>query len=225
MSSDLQTEVPFSQREQCYRSLRRLLILQQLPQGQRLREPEWAKRLGVHRTALREAFARLEAEGLIERGPQTGYFVPTLTAKELLEITKLRIALETLAIEEICELERPNARQKVSERLAPLISACDEFEQFLNGGYSLGVIEADRRFHEALIDAAGSKRLSTLYQRAPLPLVHRQIQDPAAWREICADTLSDHRKIVAAIARSDRNQACLLLRKHLTKRSLIPICN
>ena len=71
-----------SLREQANNRLRRLLILEQIPEGQRLREAEWAERLNVNRTALREAFARLEAEGFIERGPKTGYFVPTLTNKD-----------------------------------------------------------------------------------------------------------------------------------------------
>src|SRR5215207_8803329 len=108
-----------SQREQAYQSLRRLLVLQQVQPGQRLREPEWAERIRVHRSALREAFARLEAEGLVERGAQTGYFVPKLTVSDVLEVTKLRLALESLAIDEVCAQAKP--------ALAPLKRAVDEF--------------------------------------------------------------------------------------------------
>src|SRR5262245_25737247 len=139
-----------SQRELAYRSLRRLLVLQQVEPGQRLREPQWAERLRVHRTALREAFARLEAEGMIERGERTGYFVPVLTVEDYAEVAKLRLALECLAIEEVCAAAAPS--------LAALEQACEEFARLLQGGYSLGAIEADRRFHEALIDAARMRR-------------------------------------------------------------------
>jgi DNA-binding GntR family transcriptional regulator len=219
----MESDTPSSiQREQAYRSLRRLLVLQQLPAGQRLREPEWATRLNVHRTALREAFARLEAEGLIDRGAQTGYFVPVLTDEDLIEITKLRLALETLAVDEICA--RAEASASLSKRLSPLGIACDELEQFIRGGYSLGVVEADRRFHEALIDAAGSRRLSMLYNRAPLPLVHSHMEEPDAWQETCRDTVAEHRQIIAALSRGDAAQARLLLREHVTKRSLVPTC-
>jgi len=210
------------QREQAYRSLRRLLILQQIPAGERLREPEWATRLGVHRTALREAFARLEGEGLVERGAQTGYFVPNLTDDDLLEITKLRLALETLAVDEICEEENAPA---LRQRLKPLARACDEFDQFLRGGYSLGVIEADRRFHEALIDAANSRRLTAIYSRAPLPILHRTMQDTTGFHEVCRETISEHRQILAALTQRDAKLARSLLRKHLTKRSIVPICS
>jgi len=219
MESDSASSI---QREQAYRSLRRLLVLQQLPAGQRLREPEWAARLNVHRTALREAFARLEAEGLIDRGQQTGYFVPVLTDGDLIEITKLRLALETLAVDEICD--RDETDSSLTQRLGPLSIACDELEQFMRGGYSLGVVEADRRFHEALIDAAGSRRLSMLYSRAPLPLLHRHLEDPDVWQEICSGTLGEHRQIIAALSRRDAAEARSLLREHVTKRSLVPTC-
>lgn len=206
-----------SQREQAYRALRRVLVLQQVEAGERLREPEWAERLGVHRSALREAFARLEAEGLIERGSQTGYFVPQLTPGDLGEITKLRLALESLAIDEICAQEVP--------AVDALAAACDAFEQFLSGGYPLGVIEADRRFHESLIDAARMRRLSALYHRAPLPLIHGHGEAEETWRRECERTLSEHRQIVAALAARDAERAKRRLTDHLMQRSIMPMCH
>ena len=206
-----------SQREQAYRALRRVLVLQQAEPGERLREPEWAERLGVHRSALREAFARLEAEGLIERGSRTGYFVPLLTPQDLLEITKLRLALESLAIDEICAQESP--------AVEALATACDAFEQFLSGGYPLGVIEADRRFHESLVDAARMRRLSALYHRAPLPLIHGHGENEQTWRRECERTLSEHRQIVAALIDRDAAQARRRLSEHLMQRSIMPMCH
>jgi DNA-binding GntR family transcriptional regulator len=206
-----------NQREQAYKSLRRLVILQQVEPGQRLREPRWAERLGVHRSALREAFARLEAEGLIERGTRTGYFVPQLSEEDVAEVMKLRLAFECLAIEEICARPKSN--------LAPLARATDEFEQFHGGGYSLGVLEADRRFHEALIDAARMRRLSALYHRAPLPLIHGKTEDQRAWNDACVRTLGEHRQILAAISERNAELAKRILRSHLTLRHTLPVCH
>ena len=204
-----------SQREQAYQSLRRLLVLQQVQPGQRLREPEWAERIRVHRSALREAFARLEAEGLVERGAQTGYFVPKLTADDVLEVTKLRLALESLAIDEVCAQAKP--------ALAPLKRAVDEFEQFASGGYFLGTLEADRRFHESLVEAAGMRRLSALYHRAPLPLIHADTEDRSVWREACDRTLAEHRQILASLAKRDAEGAKRILRQHLNQRPTLPL--
>lgn len=206
-----------SQRERAYRSLRRLLVLQQIEPGQRLREPQWAQRLRVHRTALREAFARLEAERMIERGPQTGYFVPNLTVDDYAEIAKLRLALECLAIEEVCSAASPD--------LAAMEGACEAFARLMEDEYTLGAIEADRRFHEALIDAAKMQRLSWLYQRAPLPLIHGDAEDPARWREACQRTLDEHRRILAALAARDAAEAKRVLRTHLAHVPILLVCH
>ena len=168
-----------SQRDLAYRSLRRLLVLQQIEPGQRLREPHWAQRLRVHRTALREAFARLEAEGMIERGSGRDTLSPQLTVEDFTEVAKLRLALECLAVEEVCAAAKPG--------LAAMEQATEEFARLLEAGYPLGAIEADRRFHEAPIDAAQMRRLSNLYQRAPLPLIHGDTEDPdRCARRACA---------------------------------------
>lgn len=204
-----------SQREQAYQSLRSLLILQQVDAGQRLREPEWAARLKVHRTALREAFARLEADGLVQRGAQTGYFVPRLGPEDVAEVTKIRLALECLAIDEIC--------QDRTIGLGAMARACDEFEAFLKGGYALGVIEADRRFHEAIVDAAGMRRLSALYLRAPLPLINQRTEDHQFWLAECTRTLEEHRAILAALQKRDAETAKERLRSHITHRPSLPI--
>jgi DNA-binding GntR family transcriptional regulator len=204
------------QRDQAYHGLRRLLVLQQIEPGQRLREPEWAGRLAVHRSALREALARLEADGLVVRGPSTGYFVPELSPADVAEMTRIRLALECLAIEEICSGTKPG--------LDSVARARDEFDQFRRGGYSLGATEADRRFHEAIIDAAGMPRLSAMYWRLPLPLIPRHTQDPHDWAESCRRTSREHGQILAALRKRDAAGAKRTLRSHLRHGSILPIC-
>jgi DNA-binding GntR family transcriptional regulator len=208
-----------SQRDQAYARLRRLLILQQVPEGERLREAEWALRLAVNRTALREAFARLEAEGLIEKGLKTGYFLPVLTEDDVLEVIEIRFMLEGGAIERICRLGLNTARH-----LKPMYDSCDQLERLVREDYHLGVAEADRRFHEALVQAAGNKRLSSLYTRAPLPIIHPAVVSGHEWAETCRRTLEEHRSILEAIVEGDFAAGQQQLRVHLTERYLMPLC-
>lgn len=207
-----------SLRERAYSRLRRLLILQQIPEGQRLRESEWAERLRVNRTALREAFARLEAEGFIEKGPKTGYFVPDLTNQDILEVIEVRIMLEGGAIERII-----NLRLNTPEHLRPMLKACDDLCSLAGADYLLGVAEADRRFHEALVDAARNKRLSILYQRAPLPIIHPEILSGDTWKARVQQTLDEHRALLDAILQGNVLGAGEVLRTHLNERALIPL--
>ncbi len=202
-----------SQQKQAYERLRWLLILQQIPPGERLREAEWAARLGVHRTSLREAFARLEAEGLIVAGASTGFLVPHIDAEHRREVNEIRCALEGLAIERICRDGR-----NAGPRLRDVELACEAFERCVREGAFLGAAEGDRRFHEALVDAAGSPRLSAIYRHAPLPLIHQEMADPAVWLAEEQRTLREHRAILAAIRRVDVSGAVRLLRDHLLPR-------
>lgn len=207
-----------SQREQAYHRLRRLLILQQVPEGKRLRETAWAARLEVNRAALREAFARLEAEGFIERGPKTGYFVPTLGPDDLLEVAEVRMMLEGGAIKRIIQKEL-----NTLSNLQPLSEACDQLERLLKENYLLGVAEADRRYHEALIDAARNRRLGVLYRRAPLPIIHPILISSSQWVSRVDQTLQEHRAMIEAIRRGRLAEALEILRTHLRERAFIPL--
>jgi DNA-binding GntR family transcriptional regulator len=205
-----ETQIEGSQRDRAYSELRRLLLLQQVREGQRLREPEWAQRLGVNRVALREAFARLEAEGFLEKGPKTGYFVPSLSDQELLEILEVRAALECAAIEKVCAGGPP-----APEAIAPVLQVCEELEQLIRIGYLLSVSEADRRFHESLVALSGNKRLMKLYGNAPLPMLHGRVSSGTKWEAESRATLAEHRSIVKAIQKGDAKRAQALLRQHL----------
>ncbi len=203
-----------SQRDQAYDRIRRLLILQQVPEGERLREAEWAQRLGVNRTALREAFARLEAEGLIQKGVKTGYLLPILTDSGIQEILEVRNILEGGAIERIINLGLNTPRQ-----LKTMRDSCDQLEQLVQEDYHLGVAEADRRYHEALINAARNQRLSSLYARAPLPIVHPILVTGRHWAETVRRTLEEHRSILDAILAGESDLARKRLRHHLLDRN------
>ena len=207
-----------SQREQAYQHLRRLLILQQIPEGQRLQEARWAARLAVSRGALREAFARLEAEGFIAPGARTGYVVPHMAAEDIREVIEVRAILEGGAIERIVR-----KRLNTPEHLEPMAAGCDQLERLVEENYLLGVAEADRRFHEALIEAADNRRLARLYQRAPLPIIHPVLLTGRQWLARVERTLQEHRELIAAILNGQVARAQQLLRTHLNERAFIPL--
>jgi DNA-binding GntR family transcriptional regulator len=202
-----------SQRDQAYLRIRRLLILQQIGEGERLREAQWATRLRVNRAALREAFARLDAEGLIEKGSKTGYFLPILTGGSIQEITEVRNILEGGAIDRIIRLGL-----NTPEHLRPMREACDQLERLVGEEYHREVAEVDRRFHEALIDAACNNRLSSLYARAPIPIVHPVVVTGKQWAERVRRTLQEHRAILDAMLAGDADAARDLLSRHLNDR-------
>ncbi len=214
----MQRERNGPQREQAYHRLRQILILHEAPEGKRLNEENWAKRLEVNRAALREAFARLEAEGLIERGPLPGYFVPKLTRDDLVEIVEVRIMLEGGAIDRICRRglnTRPN--------LAALITSCEHLAANAKSGDYTQIAQADRTFHESLMAAAQNRRLTLLYQRAPLPIIPPDAVSGEEWMSRINQTFDEHSRLIELILEGDIPKAQAMLRLHLRERFHIPL--
>ncbi len=73
--------------------LRTEIVTGVLPPGAPVHEVALSNRLGVSRAPIRDAILRLEADGLVERGPR-GAVVRTRTADEIFDIYQARIALE-----------------------------------------------------------------------------------------------------------------------------------
>lgn len=198
-----------AQRDVVYDAIREALVLQTLPAGQKLSEPAWSEQLSVSRTAIREAFARLEAEGLIERAATAGYVVPELSAEDIAEITEVRLALECAAIDRICEMKLASRTS-----LKPMREAADQFARLTEEQYKLGAREADRRFHQEIINLSGNRRLIQLYRRAPLPLIHRTMSAPNPLRP-SSTVIAEHEAIITHIAKGNASKARQLLRDHL----------
>src|SRR5579875_664954 len=77
--------------------LRAAIVDGDLLPNERLVEAELTRRLGVGRSAVRTALARLEHEGLVEIEPHRGARVRVVSLPEAVEIVEARAVLEGLA--------------------------------------------------------------------------------------------------------------------------------
>ncbi|GAA3292965.1 GntR family transcriptional regulator [Arthrobacter citreus] len=138
--------------------LRRAISAGEFVPGQPLRQDALAKRFGVSRVPLREAFKVLESEGQVIYEPHRGHKVATLSLDDLLEVYRLRQLLETEA-----------ARAALTTSPDPgvlqaLHAAAAEVETASAAGDLLRMTEANRRFHFVLVEAAGMPRLDRIVQ-------------------------------------------------------------
>lgn len=122
--------------------------------GARLREEDVGARLSLSRTPVREAFRRLEAEGIVEHQPRIGAVVRQLSHAELVELYEMRVVLERTAAEmaakhgteaEFDTLAELN-RQIEAESRNPAIAAA------INQSFHQGIYLAAR--NRFLLDAA-----------------------------------------------------------------------
>src|SRR5215211_4432634 len=74
--------------------IRKKILSNQLLPNTRLKEDEWAKKIGVSRMAVREALTRLLGEDLLMLGEKGGYYVKPMIPADVHEIRELRELLE-----------------------------------------------------------------------------------------------------------------------------------
>src|SRR5277367_5765587 len=85
--------------EQVYVSLRSDLIACRIKPGSRLRTIELSKRFGVSLSAVREALARLSADGLAVADPQRGFTAAPISSADLMALAEAHMGVETLCIQ------------------------------------------------------------------------------------------------------------------------------
>jgi DNA-binding GntR family transcriptional regulator len=132
--------------------IRRQILDGSFGPGERLVEAELARQLRVSRGPVREALARLRAEGLAYEEPRRGSFVSELTEDDLREIYELRAALESRAARLIIQRGDEAALAELGRFLQGLRDAAA-------AGDHAGFADLDADFHEALCRLAGNVRL------------------------------------------------------------------
>lgn len=192
--------------DQVYRALRDSLGTHAIVPGQRLLEPALALQLGVSRTPVREALARLASEGLIAAEGR-GYVVPVLTDPDVDEIYELRALLEPAALARAAAGSAPAA-------VAAIAEALKDAEAAERDGDAEAFIEANARFHAGWHALVGNRRLIraiALYAGHVRYLRVMTLHDGDARRA----ALAGMRRILAALRRRDAARAAEVMRDHL----------
>lgn len=200
-------ERPESLSDRVYATLREYLRAGRIAAGQPLQEAALAAQLGVSRTPVREALARLESEGLIAADGRS-FVVPVLDDEDVDEIYDLRGLLEPAA------LARVAAAAPTSRTLAPVASALKAAEAAERDGDAEAFIEANARFHAAWHALVANRRLLRAIALSSGHVRYLRVltlNDPAARKA----ALSGMRAIVAALRKGDPARAAEVMREHL----------
>lgn len=148
-------ERPAGLADRVYNQLRDNIGSHQIRPGERLQEVGLAAQLGVSRTPVREALARLESEGMIVVEGR-GFVVPELTDADIEEIYELRFLLEPAAAKSAVG-EVGNAAD-----LASMSAAIDDAVAAEKTGDFRAFLEANSRFHNAWRALIPNRRMSKL---------------------------------------------------------------
>jgi DNA-binding GntR family transcriptional regulator len=178
--------------------------------GDLLTEGEVAEALGLSRTPVREAFLRLQAEGLLRLYPKRGALVVPVSVQEVDAVMETRLLVERFALEKV--LAGDGA---APELVTALTAALERQEKLAAAGDSERFVAEDREFHTTFVTAAGNPIITGLYDSLR-DRQRRMISTSLLVDEHrIATILVEHRAIVSAVASGDVARAQDVLTTHL----------
>ncbi|MDX8336780.1 MULTISPECIES: GntR family transcriptional regulator [Cetobacterium] len=195
-------------REQVYDYLKEEIVNGKIKEGSRIVEEEFAEKLNISRTPIREALRMLELEGLIEAREKGGVTVPKTTKKDVEEVVKIRIALETVIFEELFERVTEKDIEKLEENVAKADAIVNDEKK------SLEVFRYFSEFNKILYNISDLPRVVTLINNLNLYLKKfRKISAENNNRRLSAHR--DHTEIVNLIKAGKKDEAIAINKKHL----------
>lgn len=196
--------------EQVFEKLQDDIVRGVLRPGVRLGEAELASRYGVSRGPLREAIRRLESRKLLQREPHVGARVASLTIDDLIEIYRVREALEGMAARLAAQCMTPEEVEGLHQVLS-----LHEQQQDLKEDTAYFQREGDLDFHYRIIQGSHNKTLADLLIGEIYHLVRMYRYQFSAVANRPQKALSEHRRIVEAIEAGDGDLAEMLMRRHI----------
>jgi DNA-binding GntR family transcriptional regulator len=188
--------------------LRAAIVAGRLLPNERLVEADLTRRLGVGRSAVRTALARLEHEGLVELEPHRGARVRLVSVPEAIEILQARAALEGLAAGRA-------AQNATDTDVADLRQILADMRRLLDAGDLLKASDTNAALHRRVLEIAGHATANRLIDALRSQLVrftYRTILVPGRSER----SFSEHTAIVDAIAAHDGAAAERAMRRHLS---------
>lgn len=192
--------------EAVYNALTSDILSMAFPPGAKITETTLCERYGISRNTLREAVSLLLAHGLLVKVPNKGIFVRSLELCDVQEIFRLRELLELEAVR--CIIESENIPIELVQMADAIESNCAD----LNWDKYL---EADIRFHSALVKNANSPRLERLYD-AIFAEVKLCIFQSRFVAKFDTQNAARHRALLAAMESGDLQAAQNVLTAHIT---------
>ena len=205
-SAPAANDAPGTLGDAAYLELKAALFAFRLQPGERFSESAIAARLGMSRTPVRHALARLQREGYLAMDVRSGWSVRPLDFEQFDHLYDLRLVLEAAAVRRLCEGFAPGALDDLKDFwLAPPTDRVLDSQRVAN---------MDETFHMTLVAAAGNPEMARVHGDLTERIrILRRLDFGSAERVVC--TYDEHAAILGAILRGRADQAAMLLRAHI----------
>ena len=176
---------------------------------------EWrvAKELNASRTPVREAFQRLEHEGLFERLPQGGMRLKPVTVRAVDQIFGIRSLLEPYAVRLACE----NISSEDILSLKQIIAASSEViasESLEKEDKIRRLLRLNTEFHDIIYFSTDNPFLIQIVTKLKSIVLHMRslgVREYSAWQK----AWEEHDMLILYLEAGDTEKAADLIKKHI----------
>lgn len=183
------------------------IVLGYLHPRERLVEDALIERFAAKRYAVREALARLERLGLVERQPNRGAMVRALTPRDVEEIYAVRELLELAAARDV-------ACRATAEDVQRVVDAQRQHDDAVGNSDPKSTFRANIYFHQAFFSACGNAELIgaiNLYGQKAHAVRSFSIGTPG----YLARSREEHWAIIDALKARDEQRLLTVCRDHI----------
>ena len=207
MTGNLSPVTSVIRRDAVLSQLRNAILTNRLKPGERIREVQLARDLGVSRPTLREAIYQLIHEGLLVQEPHKGVTVADIDAATITDIAVVRAALETIAAKAIAT----DKDDSVRERLRQVWITYDEAAA---SGDTVRENEAHMELHRTVWMASHNSMLERIWPIVSAS-VNLALSTDIAARQDTERNRGMHRELVEAILHNRQRRIVSAVREHI----------
>jgi len=200
---------PVTHQKHAYDYVRGKIINLELKPGEYVTDTQIAERLKISRTPVREAFHRLEKEGLLVNEARKGWRVYSLNLEDIHEIFELKIAIEGMLIRKAAECKDDRLRQD-------LVEALDYMKKAATADNPNKWLQADTHLHNILFLMAENERADAIITNLN-DQWHRLRLGYVAWQGRTSPSISEHEAFVTSVLANDADSAEQQIRTHLAR--------
>jgi len=185
-------------REDAYRAIRDAIVDGTLTPGERLNDAELVGWLGVSRTPIREALARLEQAGLVQTKPGRSTIVSPLDVRQTRAAQSVAAAMHELAV-------REGVPQLSQAELDAMRKANQRFAEALRRNDVEAALTADDAFHEVAVTASANPVIRSVLEQVT-PLI-RRVERLRFSTLTGRGSVAQHEKIIRLCASGEASRA------------------
>jgi len=197
--------------ETAYEKIRNFILQGEAQPGMQLTEEKLSDIAGVSRTPVRDAVQRLENELLLVRSASKRLSVANWSDGEIDEMFTLRAMLERHAAERAAKRMDADSLDQLREINGVLKSAVNRSEPDIGA-----FLNANRQFHDLILNCAQSPRLSKLLPALVEQPVVRRTAHQYSVKDL-AQSGKDHDELIAAFAVQDEKWAGAIMTGHVRR--------